>query len=148
MGWMIVLGVCLKCVWVRSEMSVGPTRGLAERGPPFFRLPLLEWGRGRRGAWVALILRPCTQPGGGGHRPQHPPACQMVVRHSMGHWCYWVSRITIYCTLLESIQSADSINLQGERCAAAGDCGDIGVAAVLRLLELNNCACNVRPLLI
>ena len=47
MGWMIVLGVCLKCVWVCSGMSVGPTRGLAERGRPFFRHTFLEWGRGR-----------------------------------------------------------------------------------------------------
>ena len=127
-------------------MCVGPTRGLAERPRPFFRHTLLEWGEGV--AWVSPFLPSCTHPGEGGHRPQHPPACQMIVRHTTGPWCYWVSRITIYYTLLESIQSADSIYLEGERCASAGDCRYVRVAAVLWLLELDNCACNVASLLV
>ena len=131
-----------------SGMCVGPTRGLAERPRPFFRLSILEWGEGEGVAWVALILRPCTQPAGGGHRPQPRPSCQMVVRYSIGPWCYLVLRITIYYMLLESIQSAYAVDLKGERCASAGDCRDIGISAVLGLFELDNCPGNVAPLFV
>ena len=88
MGWMIVLGVCLKCVWVRSEMSVGPTRGLAERGRPFFRHTLLDGGVGVY-LGTPSPQHPCTQPGGDLIDLRTRPACQMAVMHSVIPWCYW-----------------------------------------------------------
>ena len=61
-----VVGACLECVWVDSEMSVGPTRGLAERPRPFFRHTLLEWGRGRGRGWPGWLLScpPAPSPAG------------------------------------------------------------------------------------
>lgn len=128
-------------------MCVGPTRGLAERGHPFFRPTLLGGGvgvcPGAPSPW-----HPCTQPGGDLIALCTPPACQMAVRHSMSPWRYWVSRIYIIYMLLESIQSADAINLESERCASAGDRRYICVSAVFGLFELDNCPGNVRSLLV
>ena len=132
---------------VDSEMSVGPTRGLAERGPPFFRHTLLDGGVGVYPE-PARSHTPCTQPGGEVIALRTQAACQMVVMHTRNPWCYWVYRITIYYTLLKSIQSADAIDLQSERCASASDCGNIGISAVFGLLELDNCPGDIASLFV
>lgn len=75
-------------------MCVGPTRGLAERGRPFFRHTLLGGGVGVYPGTPSL-WHPCTQPGGEVIALRTQAACQMVVMHTRNPWCYWVYRINI-----------------------------------------------------
>ena len=130
-----------------SEMCVGPTRGLAERGRPFFRHPLLDGGVGGTPG-TPRSQTPCTQPGGEVIALRTRAACQIAVSPDLIVGIIEETPCSPSKKSFECIQSADSIDLKGERCPSAGDCRNIRIAAVFGLLKLDNCPGNIRSFLI